>query len=580
LLADRILVTLRESDRMRATLVDCEEPRMNASDEVRKGRGAYALRRWAEAYAHFSAADLVAPLGIDDLERLAAAAFLTGHDEIYHELWVRAHQQCLQMRNVERAARFAFWIVLDLFLKGDFARAGGWLGRARHLLDVAHRDCPECGLLLVLSARLALQQGQADVASESAARASAIADHFDDPELRVFSLLIDAQVRAEVGDATQAGPRFDEAMVAVTLGEASPIATGVVYCAVIATCRRLFDVRRAREWTAALAHWCAREPDVVPFRGQCLVHRAEVIRLSGAWTEAIAEAERACAWLTRRAERLSAQDQALSPFAYPIGAAFYELAETQRLRGDLADAEESYRQASLRGVSPESGLALIRLAQGKPKAAEAAIHRLLEQPQNTRARAATLAACVEIALSVHDVARARVATEELVTIAARLGAPFLHALAAQATGEVRLADGDARGSFPPLREAWAMWQELDAPYHAARVRVQLGLACRALGDDAAAALELESARRVFERLEARPDLARVDALARRGARGLTPREVEVIGLVARGESNRAIARELAISERTVDRHVSNILTKLALPSRSAATGYAYEHGLV
>src|SRR5215204_1229123 len=266
---------------------------MNTSDSLRKGRGAYALWRWAEAYTHLSAADLVAPLGIDDAERLATAAFLTGRDEVYGELWVRAHQECLRVGNVVRAARFAFWIVLDLLIKGELARAGGWLARARHLLDDARDDCPEYGLLLVLQARLALQQGQADAAIENARRAVASADRFDDPELHVFSLLIGAQVRAEVGDAREAGALFDEAMVAVTIGDASPIAVGVVYCAVISSCRQLFDVRRAREWTAALAQWCAREPELVPFRGQCLVHRVEVIRLSGAWAEAIAEAERA-----------------------------------------------------------------------------------------------------------------------------------------------------------------------------------------------------------------------------------------------------------------------------------------------
>ena len=553
---------------------------MHQSDALRRGRGAFALRHWAEAYAHLSAADRAAPLGVNDLERFAVAAFLTGRDEVYPELWVRAHQECLRARDVPRAARFAFWIVLDLVLKGELARARGWHARALHLLEEAGDDCPECGLLLVLSARLAMHEGRFDAAGEDAGGALAIADRFDDPELRVFSLLAVAQARAAAGTPAEATPLFDEVMVAVTIGEASPIALGVVYCAVIGACLQMFDVARAREWTAALTHWCANEPDLVPFRGLCLVHRVEVIRLSGAWTQAIAEADRACAWMLLTADRLAPEESIPPAFTYPLGAAFYQLAEAQRLRGDLADSEESYRKASRFGASPDPGLALLRLAQGRRRAAETAIRRLLEQRQSARARAATLTACVEIALAAHDVSWAREAAGELASLASKLGAPFLRAVAAQALGEVLLTEGEARASFAPLREAWTTWQELEAPYHAARVRVQLGLACRALGDDDAASLELDSARRVFQRLGARPDLARVDMLARHRDGTLTPREVEVIGLVARGETNRAIARQLAISERTVDRHVSNILMKLALPSRSAATGYAYEHGLV
>jgi ATP/maltotriose-dependent transcriptional regulator MalT len=543
---------------------------MDVSDALRAGRAAFARREWSEAHSLLSDADEATPLGPDDLERLAASAFLIGREDAYAELWVRGHQECLRAGDVSRAARFAFWIALDLLVAGELARGGGWLARAQRLLDEADRDCPERGLLAVLAARIAMREGRPEEAHEAAQRSLGVAHRFDDPDLRVFAPLIVAQVRAAMGQAAEAAALFDEVMVAVTVGEASPIAVGVVYCAVINGCHQLFDVARAREWTAALSGWCSRQPDLVQFRGECLVHRVEVMRLSGAWTQALGEAEHACAWLTRTGER-SAQ---------LLGAAFYELAEARRVRGDLEGAEESYRQSSQYGRSPEPGLALLRLAQGRPRAAETAIRRLLEQTQSRRARVDTLAACVEIALAVHDVPAARAAAEELATLATVTRAPFLRALAAHSMGEVLLADQDARGALPVLREAWMTWQELDAPYHAARVRVQLGLACRALSDEDAATLELDSARRVFERMGARADVARVHALTRGGAPALTRREVQVIALVARGKTNRAIARELAISERTVDRHVSNILMKLSLPSRSAATGYAYEHGLV
>jgi DNA-binding CsgD family transcriptional regulator len=358
----------------------------------------------------------------------------------------------------------------------------------------------------------------------------------------------------------------------VTGGEVHPIVVGDVYCSLIEACQETFDLRRAEEWTAALGRWCAAQPELVAYRGQCLVHRAEILELHGAWQEAMDEARRASDRLSR-------------PTAQPgLGAAFYRRAELHRLRGELAAAEEAYRQASAWGCEPYPGLALLRLAQGQVAAAAGAIRRVVDEARDRVSRARLLAAHVEIMLAAGDVPAAHAGADELAEIAAALAAPFLQAVAAQATGAVLLGEDDHRAALPPLRRAWAAWQELDAPYDAARVRVLIGLCCRALGDGDGAELELDAARRVLERLGAATDLDRLGLRHRASAGaapgGLTARELEVLRLVAAGKSNRAIAAELVISEKTVGRHLSNIFNKLGLWSRAAATAYAYQHGLV
>jgi ATP/maltotriose-dependent transcriptional regulator MalT len=359
---------------------------------------------------------------------------------------------------------------------------------------------------------------------------------------------------------------LDEAMVTVTTSELSPFVVGIVYCGVILACQAGFEVGRAREWTLELTRWVEQQQDVVAFTGRCLVHRAEILQLGGSWPEALEEARLA-------AERLVTTR---NPAA---GLAFYRQAELLRLRGEFEAAEEAYRDASRNGWEPQPGLAQLRLAQGKRDAALAAIRRADAEVAQPLKRAALLPAHVEIALAAAEPDEARTACLELRELAKQYESAMLNAIVAHAEGAVALADGDARSAVASLRYAQRVWLELDAPYEVARTRELIAQACIALGDDEAGRLELDSARELFERLGAAPDLGRVSV---RGDTkyGLSERELEVLRLVASGKSNRAIASTLVISEHTVARHLQNIYAKLGLSSRAAATAFAFEHELV
>jgi DNA-binding NarL/FixJ family response regulator len=357
----------------------------------------------------------------------------------------------------------------------------------------------------------------------------------------------------------------------VEAGELSPIVVGDVYCSVIAGCLEAFDLRRAREWTTQMNRWCESQADLVAYSGQCLVRRAQILELHGAWSEAGHAAQQAC-------ERcLQGPDQAAS------GAAWYQRGELHRLRGEFAEAEEAYRQASRRGRVPHPGFALLRLAQGQAAAAATAIRQAVDEAREGPTRARLLPAHVEIMLAVGDLTAARIASDELAALSSEQDAPLLRAAADEARGAVLLSEGDPQAALLALRQAWVSWQEIEAPYPAARVRVLISGAHRRLGDRDAAEMELDAARWVFLELGATVDLDRVEALSRGAAGeagGLSRRERQVLRLIATGKTNRAIAEELFISERTVERHVSNIFVKLDLPSRAAATAYAYQHQLV
>jgi ATP/maltotriose-dependent transcriptional regulator MalT len=334
----------------------------------------------------------------------------------------------------------------------------------------------------------------------------------------------------------------------------------------------VYALSRAREWTHAFVRWCERQSEMLAFNGTCLVDRSEILRFHGKWAEALSDASQACACAARANRRAP-------------GAALYQQGEIHRLRGDHAGAEEAFRAASQSGYDPQPGLALVRMAQGEHDAACAALRRALRAAEDPTVRARLLPALVEVMLASNQVAEAREACRELGDVADALAAEVLRVRAEHLRGALELAGGAADAALPLLRRAFESWTRLDAPYDAARVRVLIAAACRALGDEETAGLELAAARRVFRDLEARTDLADLDRLERampkeRGAKLLSPREREVLRLIAAGCTNRVIASRLSVSERTVDRHVSNILGKLAVPSRAAATAFAYEHGLL
>jgi DNA-binding NarL/FixJ family response regulator len=546
---------------------------MTLVDELDRGREAFGSRAWADAHALLSAAGAQTALEPDDLERLATAAYMTGKDADSEATWARAHQELVSRGDTERAARCAFWLVFGLLNKGERTRAGAWIARARGLLDGAGLDCVEQGYLLVAATHLSIAEG--DLASVYAgfSRAAEVGERFRDPDLMALARHSRGRILLRMGRISEGVTLLDQAMIDVETEGLSPQVVGDVYCSVIEGCLEIFDVRRAREWTAALARWCDSQPDLVPYSGQCLVRQSEMLQLRGAWPDAVDAAARACERFLR------------GPRPPALGAAFYQQAELHRLRGELEGAEEAYREASRYGRNPLPGLAWLRLAQGRLKDAEAAVRRALDEATSRPARSRLLPVGIEVMLARGDVASARTATDELARIAGDLEAELLDAASARARGAVLLAEGDARAALAALRRAWTVFQEIGAPYEAARVRVLIGLACRALDDRDAADMELDAARSVFEGLQARLDLARVEELLRQPAAGrapggLTAREVEVLRLVAGGKTNRAIADELAISERTVERHLSNIFAKLDVSSRAAATAYAYEHRLV
>jgi len=542
------------------------------TDLLAQGRTSYAKRDWADACRSLLLAQQAQPLSLEDLTRLCWSAALVGHDETMLGALERMYQIHLDRGQALDAARDAFWLGFRLFSMGERGRGTAWLARAERIVEQHPDTCAVAGYLLIPQVHRNLAERKFDVAAELASKAAAIGEKCREPDLLALARNLHGRALLNAGRIPQGLALLDEAMLSVTAGELSPIITGIIYCNVIAGCQQIHAIERSREWTDALFRWCEVQPQLVKFTGACLAHRAEIMQFSGDWEEAVIEAQRAT---TTSDMSPGARDAAAS--------GFYQVGEIHRLRGELDSAEAAYQRANELGREPQPGLALLRVAQGQREAALAAVRRVLGALQDPLRRVSVLFAYIDILIGASELDEAETVCTELEKLAELYGTSVLVASATHGRGLCLLARGRNDEAAATLSKAFAAWRELDAPFMVATARAQFARACAALGDHDTAALECKAARAILERLGAHPALAELpdsDAETPDSSHGLTARELEVLDLVATGKTNKLIARELDLSEKTVDRHVSNIFSKLDLASRAAATAYAYEHGLL
>lgn len=541
---------------------------MDVIDQLRTAREAYERRDWMAAYDALSRAE-PAELRAEDFARLATAATLLGRRNDSVQALQRSYRLHVDAGDPVAAARSAFWLAMTLTLAGEPSVAAGWVARGDRVLATVPDEVVERGYLDCPRLLQHVFAGELDRVEPLALEVIDYGSRFEDPDLLAFGLCTLGRWTLYAGRVAEGLRLLDEAMVAVTTGELSPVFAGHIYCTMIEGCQEVADYDRVAEWTAALESWCHEQPDLVLFTGQCAVHRGQVLRFQGAWAAALEEFDRAV-------ERYLTTDSHDA-----VGSALAERGDVQRMLGDLDAAEASYAEAGEYGFEAQPGLAQLWQAQGRGEPAVAAVRRLLAEPRDPVHRSQILPGSTEVLLAAGEVDDAGRLAEELVRFAEEAGCAALRAMGGYARAAVQVARDDGASALPELRQALRVWSGLGARYEVARCRALLGLACRLLGDEESARSDLAAARGLCRELGARPAEQHLAGLLRPAtAGGLSPREVEVLRLVAAGRSNAEIAATLVLSEKTVARHLSNIFTKLEVTSRTAAAAYAFRHRLV
>ena len=456
------------------------------------------LNDWTSRFEQLSRDASARALSAQELDDLGVAAWFIGRGDDSERAWDAAHRAHLEAGDVDAAMRCVFWIGFTLSEQGDDIRGGAWMSRLFELSQLGGAGRASEALVVLCRSVAAFARGRLDESAALAQEGVGLARAARDADVEVLATMALGRALVGMGRIEEGFGQMDQVMLMISSHRVGDRVAGPAYCAVIASCLARWDVERAKVWTRDLSSWCDAQEGLKPFRGECSVLRAVVLRIGGEWDEA----ERTLTDVAARESRTETKENAM-----------YGLAELHRLAGRRAEADAAYRIAAELGREVQPGLGLLRRDEGDLSGARSGIARALEAAREPSRRADLLAARVELETLNGDLAKATGAAAELGALAEVLNTTYLHAQADRARGVVLIASDDSGSALPVLRRSWAAWRRLDAPYEAALTRIQLGRASRASGDEEGAQLEFDAARSVLSALGAAPDLERLERIA-------------------------------------------------------------------
>lgn len=534
------------------------------TDDLSTARAAYSCGDWRVAHEHFGRAD-EDTLTTDDLSAYGMAAWRLGYGRQSIRLSEKAFNQLVAENDTPSAAMKAAEVALQWLNGGDWTITRVWLNRARRLLEKSPDD-QTLAYLLYVDSQLSLCEGQYDAGVQRAEELQAFTSRLDSPGLNALGLTASGLAKISYARTQEAFAELDEAMMPVLAGQVPVDWAGDIYCAVIHECYRLGDMSRMKTWTAAMDSW--REgPDVAAswYGTTCEIHKYQLLSATKDYREL--------------EQRLVNALAAIEDFhAHTAGEGHYELGELRRRQGDFDGARAAFARSRDLGWDPQPGEALMRCQLGEDVAAWNDLRMRMDAELDAITRIRLLPAAIEIALGRNRIDDADRYCTELEEGAEKFDSPGFRAWAQHARGAVLVKQGRAAEALPILQDALQRYRTTQRRYEMAQVYEWMSLAQRACGDADAAAAHAANAESVYGQLGAQPCQRPAGGEDLPG--GLTKREAEVLAQIAAGASNRAVATQLFISEKTVGRHLSNIYVKLGVTSRTAAAAWAHEHKIL